>query len=85
MRFENHPDLRRLLLPPDWEGIPAKDFPLEFVENAWTEKHLPIMTEVSGRATSATTRLRSGNFVSASRANDARHLSGGKDVMSKDK
>jgi NADH-quinone oxidoreductase subunit C len=47
VHFNNHPDLRRLLLPPDWQGYPLrKDYPLEFIENEWTAKHLPEMTDV---------------------------------------
>src|SRR5436305_1955730 len=45
--FKNHPDMRRLLLPSDWDGHPLrKDYPLEFMENEWTTRHLPEFSEV---------------------------------------
>lgn len=47
VQFRHHPDLRRLLLPPDWEGHPfRKEYPLEFIENNWTASHLPEFTQV---------------------------------------
>ena len=62
IRYANHPDLKRILLPEDWQGFPLrKDYNFRLQDVEWVRKHLGI--ESGQKYYVAEARAEAGDYV----------------------
>ena len=73
VRYANHPNLKRILLPEDWVGFPLrKDYNIRLQDVEWVRKHLGIDSGQKYYVGEA--RARGSGLHHADRINDGGHM-----------